>query len=95
MEKANPMKATQQLHTGTCYGELGGCTTNLSCVGKLWGVKQIKASGNSWVLSLPLAFRGQRRELGLFLSVAICEHKHMWPMKRKGSLAALSSASTC
>lgn len=64
----------------------------LSCVGKLGEVNQLKASKNFGVLCLPSAFRGLRTELGLSLSVDICERKQMWPMKRKGSLAALSSA---
>jgi len=44
-ERANPMKATQQLHAGTPYRELWGCTTTLmSHVGKLGEVNQPKAS---------------------------------------------------
>lgn len=58
-------------------------------VGKLGGVTQLKASKKSWVARLPSAFREYRRELGLLLSVGICEHKQMWLMKRKDSLAAV------
>lgn len=92
-EESKPHKGnTTAAYWNTLQRTLGLYHKLVSCVRKLGEVNQLKASKNFGVLCLPSAFRGSRRELGLSLSVDICEHKQMWPVKRKGSLAALSSA---